>query len=220
VVNRIRVGLVDEHPIFRDGVAYILASHPEFAVVGQGQSVSDAVRIAMECEPDVLVIDHNLPGGMAAISDIARQCPAVKVMVLTFAQGEDQVHAALRCGARGYLLKGASGSELVQTIRAVNNGELYVSPGLAAKLLLRASTAAEPAKGYDPISDLTSREKEILTHIVDGRSNREIGDELSLSEKTIKFYVTGILQKLKVRNRVEAAILAFNKIPQRNSLSR
>ena len=142
-------------------------------------------------------------------------------VVLTMSQDEEHVHTALREGVRGYLVKGASGSELMQAIRAVHKGDLYVSPSLAAKLLLQAGAGdCGSLKGLDPFSGLNAREKEILTHIVEGRSNREIGGKLSLSEATIKYYVTGILQKLKVRNRVEAAILAFDKIPQRGTISR
>jgi two-component system, NarL family, nitrate/nitrite response regulator NarL len=129
---------------------------------------------------------------------------------------EDQVCTVLNRGARGYLLKGTSGPELAQTVRVLSQGECYVSPSLAAKLLMRSGMGhANVQKHSDRFSDLTPREEQILSILVEGRSNKEIGNKLELSEKTIKHHLTNILQKLQVRNRVEAALLASDRLSQR-----
>jgi two-component system, NarL family, nitrate/nitrite response regulator NarL len=129
---------------------------------------------------------------------------------------EERIGAALQRGARGCLLKGASGRDLVHAVQMLHQGESYVSPSLAAKLLMRPHPgSARVTKPVDRFSDLTPREDEILSILVKGRSNKEIGNKLDLSEKTIKHHVTNILQKLQVRNRVEAALVASERMPQR-----
>lgn len=217
--NKIRVGVVDDHPLYRDGVIFTLAAQPDIQVVDQGASAADAVRIATEHQPDVLVLDMSMPGGgLDAIETIALQCPSVKTLMLTVVADEDQVCTALKNGSRGYLLKGTSGPELVQTVRLISQGESYVSPSLAAKLLVRSGSGqAREGKRADPFSDLTPREEQILSILVEGRSNKEIGNKLDLSEKTIKHHLTNILQKLQVRNRVEAALLASDRMAQRST---
>jgi two-component system, NarL family, nitrate/nitrite response regulator NarL len=214
---KIRVGVVDDHPLYRDGVIYTLAAQPDIEVVGQGASADDAIRIAIENEPDVLVLDMSMPGGgMKAVEAIALQRPLVKTLILTVVADEDQVCTVLNRGARGYLLKGTSGPELAQTVRVLSQGECYVSPSLAAKLLMRSGMGhANVQKHSDRFSDLTPREEQILSILVEGRSNKEIGNKLELSEKTIKHHLTNILQKLQVRNRVEAALLASDRLSQR-----
>jgi DNA-binding NarL/FixJ family response regulator len=215
--NRIRVGVVDDHPLYRDGVVFTLGSQPDIEVVGQGASADDAIRIATDHRPDVIVLDMSMPGGgIDAVEKLARDHPTVKTLMLTVVADEEQVRTALRHGARGYLLKGTSGPELVQTVRVVSQGECYVSPCLAAKLLMRTSLAStRTEKQTDRFSDLTPREEQILSILVEGRSNKEIGNKLDLSEKTIKHHLTNILQKLQVRNRVEAALLASGRMSQR-----
>jgi len=219
--NKIRVGVVDDHPLYRDGVVYTLAAQPDIQVVGQGSSAEDAIRIAAEGEPDVIVLDVSMPGGgMNAIEAITLQCPKVKTLMLTVVADEEQVCTALKRGARGYLLKGASGPELVQTVRMLSQGECYVSPSLAAKLLMRSSIGgASTGSHSDRFAELTPREEQILSILVEGRSNKEIGNKLDLSEKTIKHHLTNILQKLQVRNRVEAALLASGRMSQRSAIT-
>jgi two-component system, NarL family, nitrate/nitrite response regulator NarL len=214
---KIRVGVIDPHPLFRDGVILALEAQPDIEVVGLGASAADAVRIACESEPDVIVLDTT-DGGLDAVDVIARQRPMLKILILTAVTDEEQVCAALSRGARGYLAKGTGGPELVQAVRALNQGESHVSPSLAAKLLMR-SKPDRVAKPADRFSDLTPREEQILSILSNGRSNKEIGNTLDLSEKTIKHHVTNILQKLHVRNRVEAALLASDRPPQRLTLS-
>lgn len=211
--NRIRVGVVDDHPMFREGVVFTLAAHEDIEIVGTGGCSADAIRIAREMNPDVVILDMNMPGGgMSAVEHIGKHFPTVKTMMLTVVADEDQVRSALGFGVRGYLLKGSCGTELSQSVRLVNEGEFYVSHALAAKLLSGSSKQiTDLMKRADRFSHLSDREAQILGKIVEGLSNREIGVSLDLSEKTIKHYVTSILNKLHVRNRVEAAILASDR---------
>ena len=213
---KIRVCVVDDHPMFRDGVAFTLAAQADMEVVGLGGSAADAVRMASENSPDVIVLDMTMPGGgMTAVAQIGQHFPQVRTLMLTVVADEEQVCTALKLGARGYLLKGSSGTELAQSVRLINDGEFYVSPPLAAKLLGRfGSGAVSGIVGKDRFSCLSAREEQILSNIVEGMSNKEIGNKLALSEKTIKHHVTSILQKLRVRNRVEAAILAADRLSQ------
>ena len=206
----IRVVLVDDHPLFREGVAHTLGTEPDIRVVGEGATADEALRLCQEFLPDLLLLDINIPGGgLNAARDIAAACPFTKIVMLTVSEAEDDVTAALKAGARAYALKGVSARELTGILRAVSAGEVYITPSLAAHLLF--GLAESPRDGRppaDPLHELTGRERQILELVASGRSNKEIGQELSLSEKTVKHYMTNVLQKLQVRNRVEAALLA------------
>jgi two-component system, NarL family, nitrate/nitrite response regulator NarL len=207
--NKIRVAVIDVYPLFREGVASTLATQSDIEVVDQGASAQDAARIARETQPDILLIEIAIPDGMAIMEEIALQHPQVRVLVLTVEDREEEVRRALANGARGYLLKGVGGSELIQSVRTVSQGDFYVSPSLAGRLLMRYGNGSESAvENAARFPNLSLREEQILAHLAQGLSNKEISENLYLSEKTIKHYVTNILQKLKVRNRVEAAILA------------
>lgn len=206
----VRIVLVDDHPLFRDGVASTLQAGPDFEVVGEGASAVEALHLAQQLMPDMIVLDIDMPGsGLNAVPTIAAACPAIKIVMLTVSEQEDDVLHALKLGAHGYVLKGITARELRAILRAVWAGEVWVSPTLAAGLL-REMTGKRPDAGSpaDPLSELTDRERQILQLVAAGRSNKEIGGELSLTEKTVKHYMTNILQKLHVRNRVEAALMA------------
>lgn len=203
----IRIVLIDDHPLFREGVAYTLQAQPDMAVVAQGENLADAARLAAECGPDVVLLDLNIPGGgIAAARAIATAHPAIKVIMLTASVDEDDLAAAMQAGARGYILKGVAARELVGIVRSVWAGEGYVAPTLAASLLSGGARRAQPPA--DPLADLTPREREILDQVAAGLSNKEVAAQLHLSEKTVKHYMTIIMEKLGVRNRVEAALLA------------
>nr|WP_281024343.1 response regulator transcription factor [Microvirga calopogonii] len=211
---RIRVGVIDDHPLYRDGVVFALESESDIEVIGQGQSAQDALQIAQEHSPDVLLLDMNMPGGgINAVSKIAQSCPTTKTLMLTVVDDEDEVRSALRKGAKGYLLKGTGSSELVNAVRSIYRGQNYVSPSFAAQLIMSRgvgdSISPDPVRRFPELSD---REEQILMLIFQGFSNRLIGDELGLTEKTVKGYVTSVMDKLQVRNRVEAAILASERI--------
>jgi len=133
--NKIRVGIVDDHPLYRDGVIFALESEPDIEVVGQGETADDAFQIARDSAPDIMLLDMNMPGGgLNAVAKISLRCASTKTLMLTVVDDEDGVRTALRRGARGYLLKGTTSSELVRAIRVVNKGQNYVSPNFAAQL--------------------------------------------------------------------------------------
>ncbi|MBI1383840.1 MAG: response regulator [Rhizobiales bacterium] len=209
MTDRIRVAVVDDHPLMREGIIHILKADAAFDVVGEGANAQEALRIAQEQLPDIMLIDVSMPGGgIRAAEAIAETCPIVKVVMLTVSEDERDVSASLKAGARGYILKGVSGPEFQRSVRAIHNGENYVSPDLAARLL--TALKAQPEASREPTTPplLTVREEQILSLLADGLSNKEIAARLELSEKTIKHYMTNIFQKLQVRNRVEAALLA------------
>jgi len=208
--EKIYVAVVDDHPMFREGVVRTLQDEGDMEVVGEGGTADQAIEIAQKSLPDIMLLDMNMPGsGLAAIGQISECCPAVKVISLTVREDHDAVTTALKLGARGYVLKGASGSQLVEIVRAVHEGGSYVSPSLAAKLLAELDLPEQAASPRIATHEnLTAREEQILRLIGKGFSNKEIARELDLKEKTVKHYVTNILQKLQLRNRVEVAILS------------
>lgn len=209
MTDRIRVAVVDDHPLFREGVAYTIRSSKVLEVVAEGATAEDAIRIAKDELPDIVLLDVSMPGGgIEAARAIARSCPVVKMIMLTVSESEEHVAQALEAGAHGYVLKGTSGSELVSTMRAVSRGESYVTPGLAARLLTLSKRPPRSAASHSDLTELTRREEQILDHVGRGLTNKEIAKALIISEKTVKHYMTNIMQKLHVRNRVEA-ILAY-----------
>jgi two-component system nitrate/nitrite response regulator NarL len=210
--EKIRIAVVDDHPMLREGVVRTLNDEPDIEVVGEGGTADEALAIAQKSLPDIILLDMNMPGsGLTAIERISDVCPAVKLIVLTVQEDHDAVTQALERGARGYILKGVGASELVDIVRAVNDGGSYVSPSLAAKLLSNFGTSNRKKDSENPIETLTAREEQILELLGKGLRNKEIGLQLDLKEKTVKHYVTNILQKLQLRNRVEAALLLKQK---------
>ncbi len=208
MAETIRIVLVDDHPLFREGVAYTLGAQADMEVVAQGESRDEAARLAERHAPDVLLLDINIPGGgIEAARAIAAARPAIRIIMLTASVDEDDLAAAMAAGAKGYILKGVAARELVGIVRAVNAGEGYVAPSLAASLLAGMAGGARPATPADPLDALTEREREILDLVAAGLSNKEVAASLHLSEKTVKHYMTIIMEKLGVRNRVEAALL-------------
>jgi DNA-binding NarL/FixJ family response regulator len=208
--EKLHVVIVDDHALFREGLATILGAEADIEVVGQGGTAQEAVRLARDLLPEVILLDIDMPGGgLEAARTIANDCPVTKIVILTASENDDHLIAALRTGARAYILKGVVARELLRILRSVAAGESYVPPALAASLLLEIH---EPGTGSrkpeNPINELTGREREILEGLAAGLSNKEIGQKLFISEKTVKHYMTNILQKLQVRNRVEAALLA------------
>jgi two-component system nitrate/nitrite response regulator NarL len=202
----IRIAIVDDHPLLRRGVSETLSEEADLELVGLGESAQDAVRLAGEKRPDLILLDIALPGGgIEAARAIVESYPDIKVVMLTVREDRATVRAALKAGARGYLIKGVDGPELVSTLRKIHSGQSYVTPALAAQLLSETSTPA-PAVSLPPV--LTKREQQIVALLSDGLSNQEIAEKLGLTENTVKHYMTPILQKLGARNRTEVAIIA------------
>ncbi|MBE0623171.1 MAG: response regulator transcription factor [Burkholderiales bacterium] len=202
----IRILLADDHPMFREGVAHSLSGEPDFEVVAQTASGEEAAEFALRLKPDVALLDITMPGigGIAAAARIAAGLPDIRILMLTVSEDKDNLLAALKAGAHGYVLKGTSASELRAIVRRVAAGEAFISPALATRLLVEFSHPQE----RDPLSELTAREHDVVKLLGQGASNREIAEQLHLAEKTVKHYVTCILQKLQARSRTEAALIA------------
>ncbi|MDX8480732.1 response regulator transcription factor [Mesorhizobium sp. VK24D] len=202
----IRIAIVDDHPLFREGVARSLGEIGGFELVGEGASAEDAERLVRASAPDILMLDISMPGGgLNALASILSAAPEQKIVMLTVSETNADVAQALKAGARGYVLKGVGSKSLAEILRDVANGQSYVSPTLSARLLsdLLQPTGRKP----DPLSQLTGREAEILRLVAEGLSNKEVAARLSLQEKTVKHHMTRVLAKLNVRNRTEAALL-------------
>ena len=202
----IRILLADDHPLFREGVALSLGTEPDFEVIAQTGSGEEAVELARRLRPDMALLDVEMAGmgGVAAAGKISASAPEIRIMMLNVSENRENLLAALKVGAHGYVLKGVSASDLRAIVRRVAGGEAYVTPALAADMLTDLSRP-QPA---DPLSELTAREAEILKLLSQGLTNKEIGDAMFLAEKTVKHYMTNILHKLHVRSRTEAALIA------------
>jgi two-component system, NarL family, nitrate/nitrite response regulator NarL len=206
MTNPIRTAIVDDHPLFREGVAKLLARTPGVEMVADGGTGADAVKIVHELLPDVLLLDLKLPDdGAAAASTIVHEHPSVRIVILTASDCDSDVAAMLQLGVHGYLLKGCTGQEIVRAVQRVYAGECYVTPSLAARVLAKISAPA-PTAG-DGAEELSGREEIILAQVTKGLTNKEIARALNLREKTVKHYMTHIMQKLGVRNRLEAALM-------------
>lgn len=204
----IRVLVADDHPIYRDGLARTLADAGDIEVIGTAGDGEEAVARVQALRPDLVLLDISMPkgGGMGALERIMAMEVPPRVAMITASEEEGDLMQALKGGAIGYVLKGIGADDLVAVVRDLAAGRTYVSPGLAGRVLtaLRARPAAVPA---DPLSVLSKREEDILALVAQGKSNKEVGRLLDLQEKTVKHYMTSILQKLHLRNRVEAALL-------------
>ncbi|MEO8243740.1 MAG: response regulator transcription factor [bacterium] len=205
----IRIVLADDHPIYRDGLARSLSDAEDIEIVGQAGDGMQAAEVVMQMRPDVVLLDISMPngGGIGALSRIMQMDAPPRVAMLTASEADDDLMQAIKLGAMGYILKGVGAGELVGLVRELAQGRSYVSPGLASRLLV-AMRRREPSPEPNPLDDLSKREEDILKLVAQGKSNREVGEALDLQEKTVKHYMTSILQKLQVRNRVEAAMLA------------
>ena len=204
----IRVVLADDHPIFRDGLVRSLEESGLFAVVGTGSTADEAVALVAEKKPDLVLLDISMPGsGIEAARRIAASPNPPRIAMVTVSEQDQDVTAALRAGAIGYVLKGISAAELAEVLTGIAAGEAHVSPALAARLLNEIERPL-PNRAKRPIDELSKRESDILRRVARGLSNREVADALGLQEKTVKHYMTSILEKLQARNRVEAALIA------------
>jgi DNA-binding NarL/FixJ family response regulator len=204
----IRVAVADDHPVVRDGLRALFASLPETELVAEATTGREAVRAAVTARPNVLVMDLRMPDldGTAATAEIAMVAPEVAVLVLSMFEDDDSVFAAMRAGARGYLVKGASQAEISQAITVVAGGGAVFGPGIARRML--DFFAAPPAAGTAPFPDLTPREREVLDLIAAGLSNTAIAGRLGLAAKTVGNHISAIFGKLQVATRAEAIIRA------------
>lgn len=206
----IRIVIADDHPLYREGVARTLAEDAGLDVVGQAQDAPGAVELVQRLTPDLLLLDISMPGGggLGALRQVMALPAPPKVAMLTASEEDDEVMQALKAGALGYVLKGVGARDLVGIVKDLARGQSYVTPVLAARLLAVMRDGGKAAQVANPLADLSKREEDILRLVAEGRSNKEIGLALALQEKTVKHYMTSILQKLHLRNRVEAAVQA------------
>ena len=210
--SRISIATVEDHPILRRGLAAVLRNEPRFRLVAEGGSAREALQIAQLHRPDIMILDLNIPGcGIEALKQIALEFPSVRSIILTVCDTADTAIAALNAGAQGYVLKGVSGADLKSAILTVFNNESFVSPEFATKLLIAAQNKTHDTSISD--SRLNFREGQILREVEAGLSNRLIGQKLQISEKTVKHYMSSIMQKYGVNNRV-SAVVAYQKVRQ------
>jgi DNA-binding NarL/FixJ family response regulator len=218
-MDDVRVLLADDQQIVRQGLATILKYEPGIEVVGQAGDGQEAIRLAHDLRPDVVLMDIKMPrlGGIPATRQICNQLPDTRVIILTTYDADDLVFEGIKAGARGYLLKDASGETLIEAIRGVMRGESQLDPGVAHKVLrefqrLADQTPAARAVESDAaelVEPLTPREEQVLQLLVEGLSNREIGARLHLTEGTVKNYVSSIIAKLQANDRTHAVITAL-----------
>ena len=203
----IRVLIADDHPLFRDGLTALLTDGPDTELAGAATSGTEAVEMARETQPDVVIMDLHMPGlnGIEATRRIVADSPHITVLVLTMFDDDDSIFSALRAGARGYLLKGADQEQIRAAVRAAANGEIIFGTELAARVLAYF-TAAPAAPAIFP--QLTEREREVLELVAQGRSNADIAGRLQLSQKTVRNHVSNILTKLQVADRAQAIVRA------------
>lgn len=204
----IRVAVVDDHPLFLEGVTRSLRDVEGLEVVGEGASGSDALRIVAETKPDILLMDIFMPdGGLETIPAVLAARPRQKIVLLTVSESGDDVTRALRSGATGYVLKGIGAKGLAEVLWTVAAGKGYVSPDLSARLLTRPGVERARAPAVDMLARLTPRERQVVRLVASGLSNKRVAIRLDLHEKTVKHHMTRVLAKLNVSNRTEAALL-------------
>ena len=208
-METVRVLVADDHSHFRDGLRALLLSSPDLEVVGEAEDGEGAIRLAAKLQPDVILMDLNMPGvgGIEATRRILRTSPHIAILVISMFEDDDSIFAALQAGARGYLLKGALKAEILRSIRAVSSGEAIFGPAIAKRLM---QYFAVPRLSAPPetFPELTEREHEILTLIAQHETNPEIAKNLHLSPKTIRNHVSNIFTKLQVTDRAQAIIRA------------
>jgi DNA-binding NarL/FixJ family response regulator len=208
-MDSIRVLIADDHTLFRDGLRALLASIPDIQIVGEAASGQDTVAQATALQPDVILMDIQMPdmNGIEATRQILRASPHVGIIILTMFKDDDSVFAAMRAGARGYVLKGADQAVLLRALHAVASGECLFSPEIAQRLMGFFANLA-PASRLELFPELTDREREILAWIAEGNTNAEIAEKLIISMKTVRNHVSNIFSKLQVADRAQAAIRA------------
>lgn len=203
-----KVLIVDDHVLFREGLVGILQARPEFEVVGEAGTVSEAVEIARQHEPCLILMDWALPDGDGAhaTQQILAESPETKIVFLTIYEADENLFAAIRSGAKGYLLKNIPSNKLVQALLDVEQGKPALSKSMTARLMEGFShTSKEVKSNHNAFEKLSPREMEVLQEVVNGASNREIAHSLFISENTVKHHIHNILEKLTVENRRQAA---------------
>jgi DNA-binding NarL/FixJ family response regulator len=201
----LRILLVDDHPLVREGLRALLTSLPGMIMVGEAENGEEAVRQALELQPDIILMDLHMPrlNGIEATRRILQTSPHIGILVLTMLEDDDSVFGAMRAGARGYLLKGAGKGEVLRAITVVAHGEAIFSPQIAQRLM-QYFVNMRPVIPQQAFPDLTEREREVLGLIIGGKSNAQIAESLVLSPKTVSNHISNIFSKLQVVDRAQA----------------
>ena len=201
----LRLLLVDDHPLVREGLRALLTSLPDMTIVGEARDGEEAVTMALDLQPDIILMDLHLPklNGIEATRRIVGASPHIGILVLTMLGDDESVFGAMRAGARGYLLKGSGKAEVLRAITVVAHGEAIFSPQIAQRLM-QYFTNMRPVIPEHTFPDLTEREREVLAFMVDGKSNAQIADVLVLSPKTVSNHISNIFSKLQVVDRAQA----------------
>lgn len=210
-MGRIRILLVDDQAMFREGLHTLLATQSDFEVVGEAANGEEALRLGATCKPDVVLMDLRMPvlDGVVATRRLRALHPEARVLVLTTFDDDEDIFEGLRAGAVGYLLKDASSVKLFEAVRAASRGESFLQPSVAARVVAEFARLAEHAPRVDaPVEPLSERELAVLRLVAQGASNREIATALFIAEGTVKNHLTNILTKLDVRDRTQAALKA------------
>lgn len=215
MTSTIRILIVDDHPVVRDGLTAVLETQPDFEVVGEAGDGQEAVTQVERLRPDVVLLDLDMPvlDGLGALQQIMKQQPGTKVIIFTVFDTDERILTAVQSGAQGYLLKGdAPRNEIFRAVRTVYEGGALLQPVVAGKLLRQVQTQTAP-NGSDQagVEDLTDREQDVLELIGQGMANKEIAQKLVISERTVKFHVSAILAKLGAGNRTEATRIAAQR---------
>lgn len=210
-MGRIRIVLVDDQAMFREGLRTLLATQPDFEVVGEAANGGEALRLCATCQPEVVLMDLRMPvlDGVAATRQLHALYPDVRVIVLTTFDDDEDIFEGLRAGALGYLLKDASSTKLFEAVRAAARGESFLQPSVATKVVAEFARLVEQAPRIEaPVAALSERELAVLRLVAQGASNKEIATALFIAEGTVKNHLTSILAKLEVRDRTQAALKA------------
>jgi DNA-binding NarL/FixJ family response regulator len=202
--SRVSIAIVDDHPILRHGIVSVLKSDPRFQIIAEGDNATAALDIAKAHRPEIMLLDLGIPGGGSeALKQICIEFPSTRCIVLTGCDSADAAVAALGSGAQGYILKGISGNDLKAAILTVANNETFVSPEFATKLL----SSVQKKRVVQALDNrLSHRESQILREVEKGLTNRMVAEKLAISEKTVKYYMSSIMQKYGVSNRVSAIV--------------
>jgi DNA-binding NarL/FixJ family response regulator len=209
-MDRLRILLVDDHDLFRKGIARLIDSQPDFQVVGEARDGREALKAALELDPEVILMDIEMPNwnGTEATRRIIAEKPDAKIVMLTVSDDDQNLFSAIRAGASGYLLKSVKPDELFRRLRGVVRGEAAISPFLAAKVLGEFARLDQSVPVPRTVEGLSPRETEVLGLVAKGFTNREIGESLHIAENTVKNHLRNILNKLHLSNRAQAAAFA------------